>query len=57
MVFAEFFSVFATKHREIIRNRSQMFSGGVADVCDALSRQNALSGGEKPPDSHKKACT
>ena len=47
-IFDEKIKIFDTKLRESTGNRSQMFSGGVGDVCDALSRVCALSGGEKP---------
>ena len=47
--FCVFFVVFVTKLHESTGNRSQMFSGGVGDVRDALSRVSALSGVGKPP--------
>ena len=49
MIFAVFLRVFVPKLRESTGNRSQMFSGGVGDMCDALSRVSALSGVENPP--------
>jgi len=52
--FCEFFAVFVTKLRGSIGNRSQMFSGGGVDVCAALSRVCALSGGETPSEFTKK---
>ena len=48
MIFAKFLRFFVTKLRENVGNPEQMFSEGVGDVCDALSRVCALSGGEKP---------
>ena len=45
--FPEHFEFFVNKLRESTGNQSQMFSGGVGDVCDALSRVCALSGGKK----------
>ena len=47
-IFDEKNKIFDTKLHESTGNRSQMFSGGVGDVCDALSRVCALSGGDKP---------
>ena len=46
--FDETFEFFATKLSESTRNRSQMFSAGIGDVCDALSRVCVLSGVGKP---------
>ena len=47
-IFDEKIQIFDTKLCESTRNWSQMFSGGVGDVGDALSRVCALSGGENP---------
>ena len=48
MIFVKFLRFLDTKLRENKGSLAQMFSGGVGDVCDALSRVCALSGGEKP---------
>ena len=51
--FDEKIMIFVAKLRESTGNRSPMVSGGVADVCDELSRVFALSGGEKPSEFTK----
>jgi len=53
MIFAKFLRFFVTKLRENVGNPAQMFSGGVGDVCDALSHVCPLSGDEKPKKSTK----
>ena len=52
-IFDEKIKIFDTKLRESTGNRSQIFSGGVGEVCDALSRVCALSGGGNPKNSRK----
>ena len=44
--FPEHFEFFVNKLRESTGTQSQMFSGSVGDVCDALSRFCVLSGDE-----------
>ena len=46
--FDEKIQKFGSKLRESTGNRSQMFSKGVGDVCDALARVSAPSGVEIP---------
>ena len=46
MIFSKILSFFVNKLRESTGNQSQMFSGSVGDVCDALSRVCVLSGDE-----------
>ena len=43
MIFAKFLRLFATKLRENTDSRSQLFSGGVGDVYDALSERIAVA--------------
>ena len=54
LIFDEKIKIFGTKFHEGAGNRSQTFSGGVGDVCDALSRVCALSSGVKPKKFTKK---
>ena len=49
MFFEGFSFLNVTKLRESVRNRSQMVSGCVRDVCDALARVSALAELQKPP--------
>ena len=49
LIFFEKFDFFVTKLRESVGNRSQMVSGCIRDVCDALARVSALPELQKPP--------
>ena len=49
MVFAKFLRFLSLNSAKALGiDRKLMFSGGVVDVCDALSRVCAHSGGENP---------